>query len=138
MRLPASTTTVTVLNVVALENMAIEEIPKYAASFTIVDSGVARGPELDAAVKFTAPEFIGRVGTNGLTWRVRLEGRTPLGTSHARLATVSLGVPKATTYALEYAVTTKPAATAQWTVRGASDVWTISWSDQSRERVLGS
>lgn len=136
-RLPASTTTVTVLNVVALENMAIEEIPKYAASFTIVDSGVARGPELDAAVKFTAPEFIGRVGTNGLTWRVSLDGRTPLGTSHARLATVSLGVPKATTYALEYAVTTKPAAAAQWTVRGASDVWTISWSDQASARVLG-
>jgi hypothetical protein len=136
-RLPSSVMTVAATNVAALENMEPEAITKYAASFTIVDSGVSHGPEIDAAVKFTAPEFIGLVGTDGLTWRVRLEARAPLGTSHERLATVSFGVPKATTYALQYAVTTKPAAAAQWTVRGASDVWTISWSDQANARVLG-
>lgn len=135
-RLPASTTTVTATTA-GLENMAPDDITKYAASFTIADNGVARGPESDAAVKFIAPEFIGRAGTNGLTWRVRLEGRAPLGTSHARLATLTFGIPKATTYALEYSVTTKPAAVAQWTVRGASDVWTISWSDLASARVLG-
>ena len=136
-RLPASTTTVTATNVPGVETMAAEDITKYGASFTITDNGLARGPELGAAVQFGVPAFVGRSVTNGLTWRVPIEARVPLGTSHPRLATIGLGVPKSTTYAIEYTVTTKPAAAAQWAVRGSADTWTVSWSDPKDARIYG-
>jgi hypothetical protein len=136
-RLPASTTTLTASNIPDLDKLSAEDVGKYVASLTIVDTGLARGPEIDGAIAFGKHTFVGRAANNSLTWRVPIDARAPLGTTHARLATVTVGASEPKTFAIEYSVTTKPAAAAQWTVRGASDVWTISWSDQASARVLG-
>lgn len=136
-RLPVTTTTVKASNIAGLDKLGAEAVAAYAASFSIADSGLARGTEVDATVKFLRPQFIGLAGENGLTWRVPIEAAAPAGTSHSRIAAITFGAPRPATYAVEYQVTTKPAASAQWAVRGSADVWTVSWSDPPSARVYG-
>ena len=134
-RVPATTTTLSAAGVAGADKLSGADLAKLAATLVLKDMGLARGPAVEAAVSFSTVEFIGRTSQSGLTWRVGLAATAPLGTSHARLAQVTLGTP-AETHALEYTVSAKPAAAAQWTVRGAADVWTISWTDPLALRVF--
>lgn len=136
-RLPAATTTLTVTGVPNLDQMGAAEISALAQSLTITDRGMARGAAMGATVAFPKPpEFIGRSGANGLTWRVTLEAGIPPGASQVRMAGLSFGVAKPEPYAIEYTLSGKTVGTASWTPRGASDVWTVSWSDKPDERVF--
>lgn len=137
-RLPAATTTVTASNVGNLEKLSAEAVKRYADSFSITDRGVSRGAADAGTLEFQTPAYVGRSGANALLWRVPITGSAAAGTSHSRVATITLGsAPAEATYAVEYTVTTKPAAAAQWTVRGSADTWTVSWDDPIQARVYG-
>lgn len=126
-RVPAETTTITATNLPALDKLSAADLVKQAGSIALTDRGIARGTAVRGTFELLKPEFVGRAGANGLTWRVPLKADVPLGTSHARVLSLFFGVPPdAQTFALEYTVSAKPTTTAQWTPRGATDVWTVS------------
>jgi hypothetical protein len=133
-RVPATTTMLTATGIADLARLSPAEVAKLAQSLLIADRGVSRGPAAAGSFVLLAPEFVGRSGANGLAWRVPVKADVPAGTSHVRVATVSLG--GSMSYAVEFTVSGKPAGTAQWTPRGATDVWTVSWSEQPAGRVF--
>lgn len=136
-RVPAKVTTLTVMGIAGLDQMATADIAKLANSLGIVDRGLARGTEARSTFEFLHSEFVGRSGANGLTWKIAVKADVPDGTSHVRMAALSFGTPEPQAYAIEFSVSTKPAAASQWTPRGATDIWSLSWSDPPAARVYG-
>lgn len=132
------TTTLAVSGIPDLDKMTSADVDKLAKSLTIVDRGLARGAPVPGSFEFVSPaELVGRSGTNGLTWRVTIRAGVPAGTTQARVATLTLAAPDVQSHAFEFTVSAKPASTSQWTPRGATDVWTVSWSDDASARVFG-
>ena len=138
-RVPTDTATLTVTGLVGLDKLGAVDVLKLANSLSIADRGIARGIAAGGTFELLAPgpEFLGRSGANGLAWRVPVKAKAPDGTSHMRLAALSFGTPEPQSYALEFSVSAKPAAASPWTPRGATDIWTVSWSDKPEQRVFG-
>jgi hypothetical protein len=136
-RVPAETTTLTATGIAGLDKLAAADVATLAGSLAIEDRGIARGTAAGGTFGLLEPTFVGRSGVNGLTWRVRVKADVPVGTSHVRVAALSFGTPDAQAFALEYSVSAKPAAASPWTPRGATDLWTVSWSDPASTRVYG-
>src|SRR5258708_2313398 len=136
-RVPSQTTMITATNIAGLEKLTAADLAKQAESIALTDRGVVGGSGA-GTFELGKPDFVGRSSANGLTWRVPLKADVPLSTSHTRVLTVVFGIPPdAQTFGLEYSVSAKPATAAQWTPRGATDVWTVSWSDPQTTRVYG-
>lgn len=132
------TTTLSVSGIPGLEKMTSVDVDKLARSLTVVDRGLARGAPVPGSFTFAStPELVGRSGTNGLTWRLAIKVGIPPGTSQLRVAAATLASPEVQSHALEFTVSAKPASTSQWTPRGATDIWTVSWSDIASARVFG-
>lgn len=117
-----------------LEKLAGAELDKYARSLVVTDKGAVRGPSLAGTVQFDrTPEFIGRAGASGLTWRIKvMVSNVMTGITQVRHAQATLaGSP---TVAFEYSISTKPESPPQWTPKGSSPVWRVSWSAPASER----
>ena len=116
------------------DKLTNDVLQKYADTLVLIDKGPLRATAAHGVVEFGKNEFLGRNGANGLTWRIPLQTRDlPLGTAQVRQAQARLGTPPVAV-AFEYTVTTKPATAAQWELKGASPVWTLSWHDEPEQR----
>jgi hypothetical protein len=113
------------------------DVDAYAKSLLVVDKGVVRGPSLSGSVQFDkVPEFVGVTGQAALTWRIRVTASGLVaGTTQVRIAQATLG-GSSTPSAFEYSVTSKPAASPQWTLKGAAPAWTVDWGESPEERRL--
>lgn len=137
-QLPATATTLTATGIAGLDALGTTDVEKLARTLTISDRGVARGVKATGSFELSQPEFVGRSGTDGLIWSVPVQADVPAGTSQVRVASVAFGAHEPSPYALVFTVSAKAAATAaQWTPHGATNVWTVSWSDQPDARVYG-
>lgn len=137
-RVPAEVTTLTATNLAGLEKLTAADLMKQVGSIALIDRGIARGISVRGSFTLGKPEFVGRAGANSLLWRVPVTADVPLSTSHPRVLQIDFGVPPDTqTFSIEYTVSARPVTAAQWTPRGATDVWTVSWSDLPKTRVYG-
>jgi hypothetical protein len=135
---PADTTTLTATGIGDLDKLGVGKVDELGKSLTIVDRGIARGSAASGSIfKFDEPEFVGRSGTDGLIWRVPVKVKMPMDTSEVRVAKLSFGTADPRTYALEFTVSATRPAASQWTAHGATDIWTVSWSDKPDTRVYG-
>ncbi|UHD16361.1 hypothetical protein [Thiocapsa bogorovii] len=124
-RMPAETTTLTATGVGTLN---AETILELGNSLQIVDPG--------NGFPLRKPQFAGRTGADGLMWRVPVKSTVAPGTSQTWVLTLSFGKP-AQPYALAFSADAKSATVPQWTPHGATDTWTVSWSDKPASRVFG-
>jgi hypothetical protein len=117
-----------------LEKLAGADLEKFAKSLAVIDKGAVRGPFLAGTVSFApAAEFIGRAGASTFTWRIKVtpSGIGP-GITQVRHAQATLaGSPP---IVFEYSISTKPGSAPQWTPKGATPVWTMSWSGADSAR----
>jgi hypothetical protein len=121
--------------VTGTEKLTADDLRKYAETLVLIDRGPLGGTSPSGVVEFNRQEFVGRAGASTLTWRIAVRAPAlPSGTAQVRQAQATLGSAAAVPVAFDYTITSKPAAPAQWELKGASPLWALSWSDEPQQR----